>query len=148
MVGKDKIDPRNPAGGLLIAGGPASGDNHLGLAPVRLLPNNRKSNGAANGLAALAGRVHRHAACVDDPQFRGLGVRLGPSMGPQQRGHLLAFVLVHLATQCLDGKRRHGFDGSIAKWSKVAKGAFTQPAPPKTLHYLDIWGNFTPYLNV
>lgn len=148
MVSHDKINPRNLAGSLLIAGSPTPRDNHLGLTISAILPENRKPNGPPNRLAALAGRIHRHTACVDDPQLGGIGIRLNPPMGPQQRGHLLAFVLVDLATQCLDGKRPHGVEGSIAKQNKVAKYASGQPTLRKTGDYLEIWGNFSSYLNV
>src|ERR1700728_1313875 len=148
MGSHDKIDPWNLAGGFLIAGSPTSRHNHIGVTPIPLLPDHRKPHSPPNGLTALAGGGHRHAACIDDSQRRGRGIRFDPPTGSQQRGHLLAFVLIYLAAQSLDGKRPHRVDGSIAKRSKVAKDVFRQPTSRKTPDYLDICGNFTPSLDV
>jgi hypothetical protein len=82
-------------------------------------------------LAALAGSLDRNAATVDDPQFCHLGIRFNPAIGSQQRGDLLAFVLVDLTAEGLDGECSHaitvlnrfsndpGQRGNFKGWSNV-----------------------------
>ena len=68
----------------------------------------RKTRGPSNGLAALAGRLHGNATTIDDSQL-GLIERRGfdKPPRPQQGRNLFALVLIHLATERLNGKASH-----------------------------------------
>ena len=69
---------------------------------------NRKAGGATDGLSALAGGLDGDAAGVDNPQLgRSAGVRLDQAAGAEEGRHLLAFVLVDLAAEGLNGERFH-----------------------------------------
>src|SRR5579864_8699651 len=69
--------------------------------------DNRQACEPANCLSALAGSLDGYAASVDNPQLGLVGIGLGPPADAQQRGELLAFVLIDLAAEGLDTKRFH-----------------------------------------
>src|ERR1700691_6255130 len=100
------------ADALAVARGPTAHDDDAGFETPGLIrriepPRNWQFDGPAGGLAALAGSLHRKTATVDDSQLCPLGIGFDPAKGSQQRGNLLAFVLVDLAAERLDGECSH-----------------------------------------
>ena len=119
VVTDDGRDPREAAGVSGVTGGPAADDDGLLLRVehrskrIKIgcdgLIQHRKAGHLADGLSALAGRLHSYRTGVDDAEVGVLrAIDLPQAAAAQEGGDLLGFILVDLATKGGKAERPHG----------------------------------------
>src|SRR5437588_12361484 len=75
----------------------------------------RTPRGATSELPALARCLDGHATGIDDAQVAAPGRYLTQSASAEQRGDLIAFVLIDLAAERCDRKTLHATSGGCPK---------------------------------
>ena len=105
-MGDDPVNAAETGGPLWVAGSPASGDDNA--RPIRRGARvlggwqDRKPDSPSNGLPTFAPRLASDVAGIDNAKLGRSLVGLYPTPRAEQFRHLLAFILVDLATKGLD----------------------------------------------